>query len=84
MGIILSIGCFAEAISIIVDGYTTSALTNLGGYKLRWPSNLLFFIPGFLYMSARLIVIIEIVISLRLLPSGCFEVVQWSQVLPHF
>ena len=35
-------------------------------------------------MAARLIVIVEIVISLRLLPSGCFEVVQWSQVLPHF
>lgn len=84
MGIILGIGCFAEAISIVVDGYTTSALTNLGGYKLQWPSNLLFFIPGFLYMSARLIVIVEIVISLRLLPSGCFEVVQWSQLLPHF
>ena len=84
MGIILGIGCFAEAISIVADGYTTSALTNLGGYKLRWPSNLLFFIPGFLYMSARLIVIVEIVISLRRLPPGCFEVVQWSQLLPHF
>ena len=84
MGIILGMGCFAEAISIVVDGYTTSALTNLGGYKLHWPSNLLFIIPGFLYMSARLIVIVEIVISLRLLPSGCFEVVQWSQLLPHF
>ena len=84
MGIILGIGCFAEATSIVADGYTTSALTNLGGYKLRWPSNILFFVPGFLYMSARLIVIVEIVISLRLLPSGCFQVVQWSQVLPHF
>ena len=84
MGIILGTGCLAEALSIVADGYTTSALTNLGGYKLRWPSNLLFFIPGFLYMSARLIVIVEIIISLRLLPPGCFEVVQWSQHLPHF
>ena len=84
MGIVLGIGCFAEALSIVVDGYTTSSLTNLGGYKLRWPSNLLFFIPGFLYFSARLIVIVEIVISLRRLPPGCFAVVQWSQLLPHF
>ena len=84
MGIILGIGCFAEAASIVLNGYTTSSLTNLGGYKLRWPNNLLFFIPGFLYMSARLIVIVEIVISLRLLSPGCFEVVQWSQLLPHF
>ena len=84
MGIVLGIGCFAEAMSIIVDGCTTSSLTNLGGYKLRWPSNLLFFIPGFLYFSARLIVVVEIVISLRRLPPDCFEVVQWSQLLPHF
>jgi len=56
----------------------------LNGYKLRWPTNLLFLIPGFLYMSSRLIVIVEVVISLRLLPSGCFEVVDWTQVLPHF
>ena len=84
MGIILGIGCFVEAISIVVDGYTTTGLTTLNGYKLRWPTNLLFLIPGFLYMSSRLIVIVEVVISLRLLPSGCFEVVDWTQVLPHF
>ena len=84
MGIVLGIGCLAEAVSIVLDGYTTSSLTNLGGYKLRWPSNLLFFIPGFLYFSARLVVIVEVVISLRRLPHGCFEVVQWSQLLPHF
>ena len=84
MGIVLGIGCLAEAMSIVLDGYTTSSLTNLGGYKLRWPSNLLFFVPGFLYFSARLIVIVEVVISLRRLPHDCFEVVQWSQLLPHF
>ena len=84
MGIVLGGGCFAEAASIISDDYTTTGLTNLGGYKLRWPKNLLFFIPGFLYMSSRAIVIIEVVISLRLLPAGCFEVVQWSQLVPHF
>lgn len=84
MGIILGIGCFVEAISIVVDGYTTTGLTTLNGYKLRWPTNLLFLIPGFLYMSSRLIVIVEIIISLRLLPAGCFDVVQWSDLLPHF
>ncbi len=83
MGTILGIGCFLEAASIMYDGYTTSALTNLNRYKLRWPTNVLFFIPGFLYLSARLIVIVEIIISLRLLPAGCFQVVQWSELLPH-
>lgn len=84
MGTILGIGCFVEAASIVYDGYTTSALTNLNSYKLRWPTNILFIIPGFLYFCARLIVIVEIVMSLRLLPTGCFEVVRWSELLPHF
>ena len=84
IGVVLGVGCFVETGSIIFDGYTTIGLTNLGGYKLKWPMNLLFKIPGILYMSARLIVIIEIIISLRLLPAGCSEVVQWSELLPHF
>ena len=83
MGIILGTGCAVEAGSIIWDNYTTSGLTNLNGYKLKWPTNLLFFIPGFLYFTARFIVIVEIAISLRRLPAGCFDNVQWTQVLPH-
>lgn len=84
MGTILGTGCFVEAASIVFDGYTTTGLTTLNRYKLRWPTSILFFVPGILYMSARLIVIVEIVISLRLLPAGCFEVVNWSELLPHF
>ena len=83
MVIVLGVGCTIEAGSIVAEGFTASGLTTLKRYKLRWPTNLLFFIPGALYMSARLIVIIEIIISLRLLPSGSFEVVQWSDFLPH-
>ena len=84
MGIVLGVGCFVETASIVLNNYTATGLTNLGGYKLRWPTNLLFWVPAFLYMSARLIVTVEIVISLRRLPAGCFEVVQWSELLPHF
>ena len=84
MGIVLGIGCFAEAGSIIKDKYMTTGLTNLNGYKLKWPTNLLFFIPGALYFSSRFIVIVEILISLRLLPSGCFQNVQWMNIFPHF
>ena len=83
MGIVLGTGCTIEAGSIIWDNYTTSGLTSLNGYKLKWPTNLLFFIPGFLYFAARLIVIIEIGISLRRLPAGCFDNVDWTQILPH-
>ena len=84
MTIILGTYCATEATSIVAEGYRTSGLTTPKGYKLRWPTNLLFFVPGFLYMCARLIVIVEVIISLRLLPAGCFETVQWSQLLPHF
>jgi hypothetical protein len=83
MCIVLSAGCTVEAVSIIWDGYTTSGLTTLNGYKLKWPTNLLFFIPGVLYMAARMIVIVEITMSLRLLPAGCFENVRWTEFLPH-
>ena len=83
MGIILGIGCLSEAVSIVRDRYTTSGLTTFNGYKLKWPLNLLFFIPGFLYFTARLIVIVEIAIILRRLPNGCFSNVQWTQILPH-
>ena len=83
MTLVLGLYCITEAASIIRDGYTTSGLTTLNGYKLRWPTNLLFFIPGALYMFARVVVIVETIISLRLLPAACFQTVQWSELLPH-
>ncbi|KAL9635625.1 MAG: hypothetical protein Q9164_003339 [Protoblastenia rupestris] len=83
MSLVLGVGCFVEAISIVVDGYTTSGLTTLGGYKLKWPTNILFFVPGFLYVTARILVVIEVVVSLRLLPAGCFETIRWLEMLPH-
>lgn len=82
-GIILAVGCFVEAASIVYDGYTTTGLTTLNRYKLRWPTNILFFVPGVLYMTSRVIVVVEVALSLRLVPIGCFEVVQWSGLLPH-
>ena len=82
-GIVLGIGCTAEAASIIWNGYSTTGLTNLGGYKLKWPTNIMFFVPGFLYVTGRLIVIVEVVITLRALPAGCFQTPDWTQVFPH-
>ena len=83
MGVVLGSFCFVEAGSIIKDGYTSSGLTTMNSYKLRWPSNLLFFTPVLFYMVARMIVIIETIITLRLLPAGYFEVVKWSELLQH-
>ena len=83
MGVVLGGGCLVEAGSIIFSNYTSTGLTTLRSYKLRWPHNMMFFIPGFMYFSSRLIVIVEIVISLRSLPDGCYKTVQWWQAVPH-
>ncbi|KAJ9636835.1 hypothetical protein H2199_007829 [Coniosporium tulheliwenetii] len=83
MGIVLGLGCAIEAAAIIWGNYTTTGLSNLNGYKLRWPTNLLFFIPGVMYFGSRMVVIVEVVVSLRALPAGCFENVEWTSSLPH-
>ena len=83
-GIVLGTGCLVEAISIVRDHYTALGLTTLNGYKLKWPTNLLFFTLGILYFAARFIVIIEVVIGLRSLPDGCLRNFEWTQILPHF
>lgn len=36
-----------------------------------------------MYVAARLIVIIEVIISLRALEPECFLNVDWTAVLPH-
>jgi hypothetical protein len=82
-GLVLAGGCTAEAASIIWHGYTTTGLNNLGGYKLKWPNNLMFFIPGALYVVGRLVIIVEVCISLRALPAGCLETPQWPSIFPH-
>lgn len=82
-GIILGLGCALEAGAIIASKYTVAGLHTFKDYKLRWPYKLLFFIPGILYFCARTIVILEVIISLRALPSGCFVKVGWTSFLPH-
>ena len=83
MGTVLGVGCTWEVIGIVVSNYTATGLTNLNSYKLKWPSIILFLVPGLVYMLARLIVLFELILSLRLLPATCFDTVQWSQLLPH-
>lgn len=71
MTAVLGVYCISEAVSLAAEGYTTTGLTTLGGFK------------GFLYMYARTIVIIESIISIRLLPAGCFDTVQWTELFPY-
>ncbi|MCJ1376324.1 hypothetical protein MMC20_007566 [Loxospora ochrophaea] len=83
MGVVLGSGCAIEAASIIKSNYTATGLTNLREYKLKWPTNLLFFIPGLFYFLARMLVITEVLISLRALPAGCFQAINWIELVPH-
>lgn len=36
-----------------------------------------------LYLAARICLIVQALISLRALPAGVFEIVRWSQYIPH-
>lgn len=82
-GVVLGVGCVLEAAAIIASGYTVAGLDTFNGYKLQWPRNLLFFIPGSMYFCARAVVITEVVISLRALPAGCFDTVAWTSFFPN-
>ncbi|PNS16453.1 hypothetical protein CAC42_187 [Sphaceloma murrayae] len=82
-GIVLGIGCVLEAGAIIASNYTLTGLRTFNHYKTRWPYCLAFFIPGSLYLVARVITIVEVMISLRALPSTCFQTVKWTNFIPH-
>ena len=81
--IILAIGCFLEAAAIVASKYTLSGMQTFNNYKTRWPWCFLFLGAGLLYLLARIIVITEVVISLRALPESSFTTVQWTSFLPH-
>ena len=38
---------------------------------------------SFFYVVAGIYMLVEIFISLRVLPSGAYEAVQWARFLPH-
>ena len=38
----------------------------------------------FVYTLARTYIVLEVFVSLRSLPSGAFDTVEWSEFLPHF
>lgn len=81
--IILGVGCALEAAATVGSNYKTAGLHTYRDYKLRWPWNLFLFIPGALYFAARVLIIVEVIISLRALSPGCFENVEWTSVFPH-
>jgi len=45
--------CSLEVANIVASNYTRSGLHTFNDYKLKWPTNLLFLIPGALYFVGR-------------------------------
>ncbi|KAL8947950.1 MAG: hypothetical protein Q9222_005819 [Ikaeria aurantiellina] len=52
-------------------------------YKLRWPANLIFFVPAATYFAARLALLAVALASLRSLPARSYINLQWSTFIPH-
>ena len=53
------------------------------GYKLKWPANLIFFVPAAAYFFARMVLIVVAIMSLRALPAESYVNLQWSTFIPH-
>lgn len=54
------------------------------GYKLRWPANLVFFVPATTYLLARMAIIVVAIASLRSLPADSYLNLQWTTFIPRF
>ena len=83
MWALLAVYGTAEVIICSTENYQKSGLDTGGGYKLRWPACLWFFVPATIYFCARLVLIVAIFVNLRSLPERTFVQAQWTAVLPH-
>lgn len=54
-----------------------------GGYKMRFPACLWFFVPAGLYFVVRVLITVQVFISLRRMPPEAFQQVEWTLLLPH-
>lgn len=55
----------------------------IGGYMLRWPANVFFFVPAVSYFLARIALIAVAIASLRSLSAESYIKLQWSAFIPH-
>ena len=52
--------------------------------SVKYLNNMSLFITFFLYFLARVYLLVAIFISLRSVPSGVYQTVNWSLYFPHF
>ncbi|KAL9116693.1 MAG: hypothetical protein Q9187_006782 [Circinaria calcarea] len=74
----------SEVVLFWKSKYTKTSLEIGGAYKRNWPWSLLFHVPATVYFCLRVLLMIEVVVSLRSLPEKAFVNVRWSGFIPHF
>lgn len=72
-----------ETLALLFEKEPKTFMQRMNSYKRKWPQSLAAWIPILIAAAARMCVLIEIVISFRALPQGCFYNVKWSGYLPH-
>ena len=74
----------SEVVLFWKSKYTKTSLEIGRAYKRTWPWALFFHIPAGIYFCMRLLLVVEVVVSLRSLPEDAFVNIQWSGFIPHF
>ncbi|KAJ5730015.1 uncharacterized protein N7483_004523 [Penicillium malachiteum] len=80
MWVLLATYGTAEVIICSREKYQNLGLDTAGGYKLKWPTCLWFFIPAITYFCARLVLIVGVFVNLRSLPERAYLEVQWPDI----
>ncbi len=83
MWCLLAVYGTTEIVLCYREKFRNMGLDTGGGYKLRWPACLWFFLPAGLYALTRITVFVEVVLSFRSLPAGAFTTPCWSAAIPH-
>lgn len=72
-----------ETVAQLFEKEPKTFMERMNSYKRKWPHQITFWIPVSIAAAARMCVLIEIVVSMRALPQGCFYNVKRAQYLPH-
>ena len=72
-----------ETVAQFFEKEPKTFMQRMDNYKRKWPHQIAFWIPVLIAAVARICILVEVVISMRALPQGCFYNVQWSDYAPH-
>lgn len=78
MWVLLAAYGTAEVIICYTEKNQSLGMDTAGGYKLRWPACLWFFLPALAYFCARLVLTVQVFLNLRSLPQDAFVQFEWA------